>query len=272
MPLVPCEIEDSTHRGRIQAQEISMKKTATTLLVVAALSASTVVSLADGTYQTLPFTQNWTNIGMITANDDWSGVPGIIGYRGDDVTASTGTDPQTLTGDGTVTVDVNANIATPSTFISGGVIEAEITDPTIALQGSGTGDAPHIVLHLNTTGLQNITVSYNLRDIDASPDTARAPVALQYRIGNAGAWTNVAAGFVANAASPLPGGTLTTPVLVVLPAAVDNQAQLQVRVITSNQFGKDNMFGVDDIAVRGTPIPVATQPSTWGRIKSNYRQ
>jgi hypothetical protein len=29
------------------------------------------------TPQTLPFSQNWTNTGLITANDDWSGVPGI---------------------------------------------------------------------------------------------------------------------------------------------------------------------------------------------------
>lgn len=249
-----------------------MKKTATTLLVVAALSAGTVVSLADGTYQTLPFLQDWTNIGLITVSDDWSGVPGIIGYRGDDVTAVTGTDPQTLTGDGTVTVDVNANNVTPNTSLSGGVYEVEIADPTIALQGSGTGDAPHIVLHLVTAGKQNISVAYNLDDIDASADTARAPVALQYRIGGAGAWTNVPAGFVANAASPVANGTLTTPVLVVLPAAVDNQAQLQVRVITSNQFGNDNMIGVDDIVVRGEDIVVATQPSTWGRVKSTYHQ
>ena len=37
-------------------------------------------SRADSTAQTLPFSQNWTNIGLITTNDNWSGVPGIIGY------------------------------------------------------------------------------------------------------------------------------------------------------------------------------------------------
>jgi hypothetical protein len=36
------------------------------------------------TVQPLPFSQNWTNIGMITVSDNWSGVPGICGYRGDE--------------------------------------------------------------------------------------------------------------------------------------------------------------------------------------------
>ncbi|MFN0278122.1 MAG: hypothetical protein ACKVRN_05905, partial [Pyrinomonadaceae bacterium] len=39
----------------------------------------------NNTPQTLPFTQDWTNAGLITVDDDWSGVPGIIGYRGDDL-------------------------------------------------------------------------------------------------------------------------------------------------------------------------------------------
>ncbi len=28
-------------------------------------------------------TQNWSNAGLITSNDDWSGVPSIVGYLGD---------------------------------------------------------------------------------------------------------------------------------------------------------------------------------------------
>lgn len=27
-----------------------------------------------------PFTQDWTNTGLITDNDNWDGVPSIIGY------------------------------------------------------------------------------------------------------------------------------------------------------------------------------------------------
>ena len=56
------------------------------------------VAYADTTPQPLPFTQNWSNTGLITADDNWNGVPGIIGYRGDDLTTTTGTNPQTITG------------------------------------------------------------------------------------------------------------------------------------------------------------------------------
>jgi hypothetical protein len=50
---------------------------------------------ADTSPQTLPFSQNWTTTTLITTDDNWAGVPGIIGYRGDDAAAGTGVDPQT---------------------------------------------------------------------------------------------------------------------------------------------------------------------------------
>src|SRR5262249_60656739 len=62
------------------------------------LSANRLFVRADNSAQTLPFSQNWTNAGLITANDNWSGVPGIEGYLGQDITTSTGVDPQTLLG------------------------------------------------------------------------------------------------------------------------------------------------------------------------------
>ena len=45
---------------------------------------------ADASYQALPFAQDWTNTSLITTNDDWSGVPGVVGFRGDNLTSSTG--------------------------------------------------------------------------------------------------------------------------------------------------------------------------------------
>src|SRR4029453_13334387 len=53
---------------------------------------------AKNSYPTLPFFQKWTNIALITANDDWSLVPGIEGYLGQDITTGTGTNPATLLG------------------------------------------------------------------------------------------------------------------------------------------------------------------------------
>ena len=150
----------------------------------------------NNTPQTLPFSQDWTNTGLITANDDWSGVLGIQGFLGDDAGAGTGVDPQTVVIDYT-TIDVIANQTNPN-ITNGGVAEFDgIANPVVAFQGSGTADFPNIILYLNTTGQTGVNISYNLRDIDATTDNAVQSVALQYRIGNTGNFTNVPAGFVA---------------------------------------------------------------------------
>ena len=124
--------------------------------------------------QTIPFTQNWSNTGLITLDDNWDTVPGIVGYRGDDLTGSTGTDPQTILADGSTTpVDVNANRNDPDVFVSGGVTEFDgIVNPVVALNGSGTADAPHLVINLSTSGTTAINVAYNVRDLDGSADNS----------------------------------------------------------------------------------------------------
>jgi hypothetical protein len=113
---------------------------------------------ANNTPQPLPFTQNWTNTGLITTNDDWSAVPGIVGFLGNyDAASPPDVDPRTLLAPfATNDVDVIANQTNPDTLTAGGVAEFEIANPTIALQGSGTADAPHIVIYLNTTGQTNV--------------------------------------------------------------------------------------------------------------------
>jgi hypothetical protein len=247
-----------------------MKRIATTLLVVAGLSAASA-ALADGVYQTIPFSQNWTNTGLITLDDDWSGVPGILGFRGDNLTGAIGTDPQTLVADDSPGVlDINANKPDPLTFFTGGCTEFELVNPTVAVFGSGTADAPYLLLHIDATGFENITVSYNVRDVEAGADDAVQQVAMHFRTGGAGGYTNVAAAYVADATTT---GTDTqvTPVNAILPAAADNQAQLQVRIMTTNAAGNDEAAGIDDIVVTGTPIVTPTSASTWGRIKNIYR-
>lgn len=226
-----------------------------TLALGAASLASFGPAGADSTAQTLPFSQSWTNTGQITTSDDWSGVPGIVGYLGDDAgNPSTDRDPQTvLSGAVSTTVDVNANQTNPDTFTTGGVAEFEITDPVVALQGSGTADSPNLVLNLNTTGQSGINVSYQLRDIDSASDVVQ-PFALQYRVGSTGDFTNMPAGFVPDATSA--GATRVTPVNAVLPAAANNQPLVQVRIITSNATGFDEFVGVDNISVTAGPPPV----------------
>ncbi len=232
----------------------------TALLVTLSGSALYWVASANNTAQTLPFTQNWTTTTLITANDDWSGVAGIEGFLGQDITTTTGTDPQTLLGVSSVAndLDVIANQSNPN-ITNGGVAEFDgIANPTIALQGSGTADAPYLLIHLNTTGQSNINVSYNLRDLDATTDNAVQAVALQYRVGNSGNFTNIPAGFVADATTGPSLATLVTPVSVTLPAAANNQSLVQVRIITANAVGNDEWVGVDDINITSGGIPTPT--------------
>jgi predicted extracellular nuclease len=249
---------NATNSIRFGAPRFAPRAIAAGLVAIGLLSP--LPAFADATPQTLPFAQDWSNTGMITADDNWSGVPGIIGYRGDSITGATGADPQTLLGEGTITIDALANQTAPNTFTTGGVAEFQLANPTIALNGSGTADAPGIVIHLNTLGRKNITVAYLLRDLDGSADNSVQQVALQYRIGATGSFVNVPAGYVADASGGPGLATLTTPVSVTLPAAADNQALLQVRIITSNAVGNDEWIGVDDISVTGALLDEVNQP------------
>ncbi len=213
----------------------------------------------DATYQSLPFSQSWSTTSLITVDDDWSGVPGIVGYLGNYTTSTpTGVDPQTLLSDyASTSIDVIAN-QTNTTITNGGVAEFEITDPVVALQGSGTADAPFLLIHLNTTGFTSIQVSYNVRDIDGSSDNAVQQVALHYRVGTSGDFTNVATGYIADATSGPSLATLVTNVNVTLPAAVNDQAQVQLRIMTTNAAGNDEWVGVDDLTVIAQPATAIT--------------
>ena len=235
-------------------------------------------NLSSGTYL-----QNWSNIGALTVNDDWSGVPNVRGFLGQDITTATGTNPQTLLGVSANATDLDLIANQTSTGITnGGVAEFHIADPVIALQGSGTADAPHIVLYMNTTGVSGIRVRYNIRDIDVSAaDDAIQQVALQYRIGNSGNFTNIPTAYIADATTGPGIATVVTPIDINLPAACDNQAQLEIRIITTNAVGNDEWVGIDDIDISsGTSTPVSTiavaagvnaaEPSTNGTFTINF--
>src|SRR5262245_19608214 len=96
-------------------------------------------------------TQNWTDTGQITTNDNWGGVPSIEGYLGQDITTGIDTDPRTLTTDSAAAndLDVIANQGANTALGSGGVAEFDaLANPTVALQGSATADAPYLKFYL----------------------------------------------------------------------------------------------------------------------------
>ena len=115
------------------------------LTPIAASPAHADVATKIGTF---PYSQDWSNGSLITTNDDWSGVTGVQGYLGQDITTSSaGVDPQTLLAESALAndTDVIANQTNPNTSTAGGVAEFDgIPDKTIALQGSGSADAPYV--------------------------------------------------------------------------------------------------------------------------------
>jgi len=200
----------------------------------------------------LPFAQDWSDTSLVSMDDDWSAVAGVVGYRGDGLVPGTGADPQALVADGSATpLDVMANRTNPAALFIGGLAELELADPSVALQPSSTADAPHLVLTLDTTGWRSVEVAYLLRDLDPGSDDAVQPVALQYRVGATGDFTNVPAGFVADASTGPGLAELVTPVRAVLPAAAEGRPLVHVRVITTNAADSDEWVGVDSIAVSG---------------------
>ena len=210
---------------------------------------------------TPPYSQDWSNAGLITANDNWSGVPGVQGYLGTDLVAGPGADPQTVTADGSAVTDVIANGASTST--SGGVLEAA-TEQTIALQGSGTADVPHVVFRLDLTGQTGATFSFDAKDIDGTVDNSIQQIAVQYRVGATGAYTNLPAGYIADATTGPSLATLVTHKDVPLPAGTDGQADVFVRVTTADAPSSDEWVGIDNISITagGEPAPLtATDPA-----------
>jgi hypothetical protein len=234
------------------------------LCSLSALGMIMGTACADETPQKLPFVQDWSDSALISQENDWSGVPGFVGYRGDKLASKPGVNPQAITAAGNSSpVNVLANQKNPNTQRTGGVAEFDtISNPCVALKGSGTAVAPMLVLNLDTKGKQNIAVGYKLRDLDGSANNAVQPVALQYRAGTNSPFVDVPAVYAPDATTGPGVATLVTPIVAVLPATANDQAQLQVRWITANAEGNDEWVGIDEIAVIGDDL-AAPPADNW---------
>lgn len=218
-----------------------------------------------------PYIQTWADTVSINANDNWDNFIAINGYRGDDLTTGTGTNPQTVLADGAGTpLDVIANQNNPNALADGGVAEFDgIANPTIALQGSGTADAPHLVIALNRASCPDtkfISISYKVRDIDGSADNAVQQVALHYRVGTTGNYTNLPDAFVADATNPNTA-TKVTSVVGNLPHIPVSVNEVYLRIMTTNAAGNDEWVGIDDISV-GCYAPLSANVPVSGRVLS----
>ena len=222
-----------------------------------------LLAIASITASPPPLLQAWSDTGLIAVDDDWSRVPAIVGYRGDGLVTEPGGDPRVVVADGSSTpVDVNADEKDPrAVALAAGVTEFELPDPVVAIQGSATASAPHLVISLDTRGRSNVSVRMSLRDIDATAANAVSPVSVQYRVGASGNFAPVPGGYVADATSGPSSATLVTPVHTTLPADANDEPLVQIRVITTNAAGQDEWIGVDDIEVEAATAPGTCEPA-----------
>lgn len=229
-----------------------------TALFGIALSLYSASVWANSVTQSLPLYQDWSDRDMITlAMPNWTNVPGISGYNVDEQSS----DPQQLLNGTLSYVPLTPhNFDTTDAAISGiGEISggAIFGNPVIALRPSLTYRAPSLLISLTTLGKADVRVRYTLRDMDSTPRDTVARVALQYRIGSTGNFTNVPGAYVADATDPNTA-TKTTDVSALLPAAVNNQSTVQLRIITTSYISPagvhiNEWIGVDDISVFETP-------------------
>lgn len=191
--------------------------------------------------QALPHTQNFAAFtGSTTVYP--------AGYQG----WSLGTALATTYSTSAFTGDVVLAAGTNATFAAG------VYDMNGKIGFLSTGSNQRaICLAINTTGITNtILVSYT-GAAQRLENTRQNAIGLQYRIGTTGAFTNVSGSEYLSPALPsvtsITGTSSTSPqtLLFALPAAVQNQAVVQLRWIIRDNAGSGNRpsFSVDDIVV-----------------------
>lgn len=220
-----------------------------------------------------PYVQDWSDTVSISADDNWDNFIAVTGYRGDGLTSSEGVNPQSVIADGSSTpLDVIANQSNPNTLIEGGVAEFDgIPNPTVALKGSSTASAPHLIIQLNHKSCPDskfISVNYKVRDLDSTSNNAVQSVALQYRVGHTGSYINVGGAFVADATEPNTA-TKVTNVIGMLPHIPVELEIVYLRIITTNAAGNDEWVGIDDINI-GCFAPTAAEVEVTGRVLTPY--
>ncbi len=216
-----------------------------------------------------PYLQNWSDTVSISADDNWDNFIAVTGHRGDNLTTVAGANPQTVLADGSATpLDVIANQLNPNTLTTGGVAEFDgIANPTVALKGSDTADAPHLVIRINTKSCPEtkfMTVGYKVRDLDSTVNNAAQQVALHYRSGDAGNYTNVSTAFVADATNPNTATKVST-VFATLPQTVLQQDRLYLRIMTTNAAGANEWVGIDDISI-GCYVTTSARATVSGSV------
>ncbi len=204
------------------------------------------------------FTQDWANAGLITTNNNWSGVGSVVGTGGTGLGLSAGADPRGITIPSTGAQQVTANEGgNPEDVTYSGIAEFQSLQ-VVAFRADATNQAPNLVLHLNTNAVNGVTVSFDVKDINPAPRSSTQPIAVQYRLSTDANFTNL--DYRADVTTGASG--LVTPFSVTLPTRADNldplTATVEVRIITAWAGGDDEWVGIDNIVVSANRRPTLT--------------
>lgn len=132
---------------------------------------------------------------------------------------------------------------------------------------SGAQSAGALVIAINTTGRTGINISWTCRTIlqQASYDNS---IALQYRIGTTGTFTNIAGSNTYTSAGKAANATSETSFSnFALPAAAEGQSVVHIRWIYWNSAGSTGAR--DRISVKNISITAATPPTITTPIISD---
>ncbi len=271
-----------------QAIQSASRSVTTAAFVFLFLSGAIVSSVkANGTYYNFTsgnLTLNITpaTVDLIKGKSGWSNIPSVEGYCGKGLTTTHGVNPQTiLTSENTALPDtaqtcINPDNGNPSAFNAGGIAEFDHNEYlAIGFQGNVQAN-PYLVFYLNTVGQTYLRIGYDLIDIDSGSNDSVSPIALQYRIGETGNFTNLPAGFVADVTDKGVAGRKTTR-SVVMPADALGQSKLQIRLITTDAAGSDGdsspdeWIGINNVVVSNLGV-TAADAAVGGRVFNPSRK
>ena len=231
------------------------------------------------------FLISWTGPDTITENNDWNFLPFIKGFKGDGLTALPDVDPKTVLTPGTGTqADLLANQTNPDGLNTDGFAEFQgLSNPTLGMRASSNSN-PFLMFNFNTTGVGNNFYPYlefEIRDIDGSANNAIQQIAVQYRIGDTGNFTNgdlffFQSGDFVRFEGYLPDAT-TGPYeanhsavgAFNFPLECLFQPKVQIRIITTNASGGNEWIGIDEIFFNGIVLLPITCSDFYAEKKQN---
>jgi hypothetical protein len=209
------------------------------------------IAQTNPTPLTLPVSQNW-------GTNSFSSLPaGFAAWNG---VSGSATITQVLAETSSPTGNASIAASTPTDGGTGGCYGYQVGGDArfaILTSSNATNGANQLAVAINTAGKSNIALSYDL--INAVANARAVGAVCQYRVGTSGTWTTLS-----GTGNPYvqSGGNIgdTTSATITLPAAAENQPNVQVRWAAwrGTEGGNSSGYAIDNISVTsggsgGTP-------------------